>query len=97
MQPSPKIQPPNVSRYVNIPYTRSSHSWHDGCLPEGYPDFFSSSHLPPRLSSKQRESRCRKVVGSNLAATYRDLGQNLRLQLPVPIANYVRIKTVLEF
>src|SRR6218665_4066180 len=48
----PQIQPPNVSGYANTPYSRSSHSWHDGCLHEGYPDLFSSAHLPPRLSSK---------------------------------------------
>src|SRR6218665_1172540 len=52
MQPPPQIQPPNVSGYANTPYSRSSHSWHDGCLPEGYPDLFSSAHLPPRLLSK---------------------------------------------
>src|SRR6218665_1991444 len=52
MQPPPQIQPPSVSGYANTPYSRSSHSWYEGCLPEGYPDLFSSAHLPPRLSSK---------------------------------------------
>src|SRR6218665_937845 len=50
MQPPPQIQPPNVSGYVDTPYSRSSHSGHDGCLPEGYPDLFFSAHLPPPLS-----------------------------------------------
>src|SRR6218665_2737747 len=36
MQPPPQIQPPNVSGYANTPYSRSSHSWHDGCLPEHF-------------------------------------------------------------
>src|SRR6218665_2034944 len=47
LQPRPQIQPPYVSGYANTPYSRSSHSWHDGRLPEGYPDLFSSAHLPP--------------------------------------------------
>src|SRR6218665_886992 len=50
-----QIQPPNVSGYANTPYSRSSHSWHDGCLLDGYPDLFSSAHLPLRLSSKHNQ------------------------------------------
>src|SRR6218665_2308337 len=50
MQPPPQIQPPNVSGCASTPYSRSSHSWHDGCLPEGYPDLFSSAHIPLPVS-----------------------------------------------
>src|SRR6218665_2610041 len=58
MQPPPQIQPPNVSGYANTPYSISSYSWYDGCLPEGYPGLFSSAHLPPRLSSKHNPPYC---------------------------------------
>src|SRR6218665_3078810 len=51
MQPPPQIQPPNVSGYANTPYSRSSHSWYDGCLPEGYPDLFSSAHISLPVSN----------------------------------------------